>query len=368
MADLDWGRAAAGFVGGALTGYQQVLTTKMKEDSENRMEEARMMRQQSMEQWRNVKITTPNRIIDQTFAKDQQDRGFTHAETLQQQGFTHSETLAQQQMTHAENQRRLSDQAADKRYERENSPEAFKAKALAIHGAQNAIRKEVGDEVYKFALSEYKNDSVKALIEQANYMKSGANSLEEYNKYKASSNSKLAEAVNEAARKPVQTEVSAIQADLKDNPGVLQERLGQEFGLTAKSPGEAARLLTQLKTLQITSDIEHGMKGEIGVGGGGDSKTKEQPAGVSKEDWSNNLAEGVRRQNAEALKLYNNLSPKEQRDIDSRKSQLQQVEEAKFKDDYDSRSRPGASTLSGQQRKYLTPNNSQNQIYIPMPK
>ena len=250
MADLNWGKAAAGFVGGALTGYQQVLTTKMKEDSENRMEEARMVRAKSMAQWTDTNITDPNRIADQTFTSTEAEKGRTFQKDMQLEGFKHSESLADKQMAHAESMRRLSESAADKRYQRENSPEALKAKALALYEAQGAVKGKEADSLYANTLKGT-GDQAAALMAKNDFIASGMSNIEEYNKYKASAGAKKLENITEMARKPIQEQMTAIQSELSTSPETVVERLGKEYGITAKSPQEAANKLMQLKSAEI---------------------------------------------------------------------------------------------------------------------
>lgn len=242
---MDLGRMALGFAGGALTGYSAVLQTKMKEDYENRMEEARLERQKNYARWTDINITDPNREAEQKFSMEQQGRGFTHAEKLQKQGFTHAETMQKQSFAHSEAMTQKQIAAADARYNRENSPEAIQKKAMAIYDAQIAVAGKEADKLYNLSIQNGM-DQTQASLLKSDFILSGASNREEYNKLKASANNKAWENAMDIAKAPTQKSWEAIDQQATESPNDFLENATKQFGKKFASVQEAVQYSKQV--------------------------------------------------------------------------------------------------------------------------
>jgi hypothetical protein len=365
MAELNWGRAAAGFVGGALSGYQAVLTSKMKEDSENRMEEARLMRQKNFAQWQDETITDPNRKEERSFLESQQERGFTHAEGMQASGFTHAEKM--RAMSEGSAERRHKESLASQREQLSYGDKVYEGEMAKSRAAEDANRK-LADNIASGIKDPEKAEAAKAIVRAT-----GATTREEFHKATSTVavDKEKQSALYSTVRKAQEEAASTLETMSPKDIRSKAHEMGASKEVASNPSAARSFILAEAGASQGRAFL-----GALGSGAPEDkgssppppSNSANKPTGVSKEDWSNNLAEGIRRQNSEAMKVYNTLSPREQKDIDRRKNDLQRLEEEKFIDNYNKRASSGVSTLSEKQGKYLTPNSSQGTLYIPMPK
>lgn len=367
---------ALGFAGGALSGYNAVLQTKMKEDYENRMEEARLERQKNYARWTEDTINAPIRTeqyarqdarykVEDQFKERELGQRDQQIDISRAQLDISRRSAANQEARLNNEERRL--QMQEERDKITNQINQLKLDeitnpALKIEReakANQALVNQVDREMIMQEKSPQEREFKRALVQA-----SRATSFEELSKYENRTDPELSKDLRAAVFK-AQEEARKSINELKTEDII---KLAAERGASKETLGKGgASYASQFLVDQAGASVINSYGNLFGKGRNTPEppQSDSKPTGVTKDQWIDNLAEGVRRGNTAAIETYNKLDLSTQRAVDSKKKYFQTLEEEKEKS-YGKQT--GFSTLSGaQSRQYISPTGSGNQIYIPMP-